>query len=240
MRARFWLSVRPSLVCSDDMPSTRIVAIPGLVPERGWDGNVDRLPRLDAPFCEGCVPPQVLACRECRVKKQLVRVRLPTRAQGGRRWRKRVCPEILFVEMDATFQRALRFVWWRLDTRTFRVARLSRRGDNMDNLCISVIVASRSRRGHAKRKRLCEFNLLGWTFRLPSSLEVPAWSNDYVVDHIDDDHTNTVASNLQILPKADHNRKSGQKGGQETERRRREWIDFVAQCEDSSYASASS
>ena len=180
------------------MPSTRIVAIPGLVPERGWDGNVDRLPRLDASFCEGCVPPQVLACRECRVKKQLVRVRLPTRAQGGRRWRKRVCPEILFVEMDATFQRAIRFAWWRLDTRTFRVARLSRRGDNMDNLSISVIVASRSRRGHAKRKRLCEFNLLGWTFRLPSNLEVPAWSNDYVVDHIDDDHTNNVASNLEL------------------------------------------
>ena len=115
------------------MPPTRIVAVPGLVPERGWDGNVDRLPRLDASFCEGFVPPQVLACRECRVKKQLVRVRLPTRAQGGRRWRTRVCPEILFVEMDATFERALRFVWWRPDKRTFRVARLSRRGDNMDN-----------------------------------------------------------------------------------------------------------
>ena len=110
----------------------------------------------------------------------------------------------------------------------------------MDNRCISVIVASRSRRGHAKRKRLCEFNLLGWTFRLPSNLGVPAWSNDYVVDHIDDDHTHTVASNLQVLPVADHSRKSGQKGGEEKERRRREWLEFVAQCEDSSYASASS
>lgn len=133
MRARCWFTVLPSFARFASMPPTRIVAVPGLVPERGWDGNVDRLPRLDASFCEGFVPPQVLACRECRVKKQLVRVRLPTRAQGGRRWRTRVCPEILFVEMDATFERALRVVWCRPDKRTFRVARLSRRGDNMDN-----------------------------------------------------------------------------------------------------------
>ena len=44
VRARFWLTVLPSFAHSVNMQSTRMVAIPGLVPERGWDGNVDRLP----------------------------------------------------------------------------------------------------------------------------------------------------------------------------------------------------
>ena len=121
------------------------MAVVGLRLKRCWDGNVDSLPPLSSEVCKGFQSPQVLECRECKVKKQLVRVRRPTHVRGGRRWRKKVTsPEILFVEMDAAFERALRFVWLRSSTRTFRVARLQRRGDNMENLCINVATVSRN------------------------------------------------------------------------------------------------
>ena len=215
---------------------TSHMAVVGLLPKRGWDGNVNSLPSLSSSVCEGFQSPQVLECRECRVKKQLVRVRLPTHVRGGRRWRKKVTsPEFLFVEMDAAFECALRFAWLRSSTKAFRAARLQRRGDNMENLCINVATVSRN--GRAKRKRLCLFNLLGWTFRLPLTMTEPAWSTSHVIDHVDDDHTNTVTSNLQVLAKADHDRKSGRKGGEETQRRRREFLEAMdvleASCSDS-------
>ena len=184
------------------------VAVHCLRVPRGWDGNVDALPLLAWTSRDDYIPPTFL---ECIRGPRLVRVRVPEDVRGGRKYNGDPFRATLFVEMDNTYRKFVRFVWLTAERRftpAHGAGGPSHLTDNMGSLYVHVV-----RDDVSASERLTVHALLGWTFKCPIVLGAFAWSANYVIDHFDNDHNNNHVDNLEVVSDSVHRKQAGRQGG---------------------------